>query len=284
MKILRPYLLAIAVLLVSACSAAPTVYNNINWFAQFYIDDYVTLTRDQKKRLDVKIEKWHAWHRSSELVKYKADLVSLRQNLRASPFNAEQWLMVFSKARNHLFHFRDEIALEAAEIIQQLSDSQINELLALWSERDTDEFDTFTRQGTAGEIEERQSKTEKRITQYIGKLSTRQSDMIRLYSIQTESTVIGRMAYNLKLRTAVKQLLAERSSPEFPVKFTSFIKNLQIFKSQSLLAAEQYNKNRYAELLEDLNESLDNNQKRKLLKKLDDYIEIIDDLSVSPIK
>jgi hypothetical protein len=278
MKKIKVFLLLCTALFVSACSKPSFVYNNVDWLVYFYLDDYVDLDSNQKKLLDVRIQKWHDWHRSTELNKYKTDLISFKEELQAGPINKEQWLTIFSKVKQHQLSFRNEIAPEAIEVIKQLSDKQVNQLLAKWAKSDNDEFKEYEKLSQADVLKTRQDETEELIEDYIGGLSALQENIIQRYSVAIESTIIEDIEYGQRIRAALEALLADRENPEFNTDFLSFIENLNSLKPQELLMTEQQNKARYAELLAELDASLEPKQKEALLGELDFYIETIDSL------
>ncbi|MCV4263737.1 DUF6279 family lipoprotein [Pseudomonas capsici] len=275
MKKARIYLLLLSGFLMSACSTTTTFYNNVDWLVYIYIDDYVDLDSNQKMLLDARIKKWHAWHRSTELSKYKSDLVSLKEKLQAAPLSREQWSDEFSKARQHVHRLRDEISPDAIEVVQQLSDQQIGGLLKLWSENDRKEIDAFTEQGTAVELQAHQEKVEDLIEKYTGRLSAHQKGIVQRHLTQIESTFIEDMAYSKRLRTAVAQAFSDSNKPALPIELNAIVNNLESFKSQTLLATKQRNEYRYAELLSELNSSLDKEQRKRLSGKIDAHIETL---------
>jgi len=229
--------------------------------------------------LDVRIQKWHDWHRSTELNKYKTDLISFKEELQAGPINKEQWLTIFSKVKQHQLSFRNEIAPEAIEVIKQLSDKQVNQLLAKWAKSDNDEFKEYEKLSQADVIKIRQDKTEELIEDYIGGLSALQENIIQRYSAAIESTIVENIEYGQRIRAALTALLADRKKPKFNTDFLSFIENVSSLKSQKLLMTEQQNTSIYAELLAELGTSLEPKQKEALLGELDFYIETIDSLT-----
>lgn len=51
--------------LLSACSSS-FIYNNLDWLLYWYLDDYITLTSEQRSQLDDRVETWQAWHRITQ--------------------------------------------------------------------------------------------------------------------------------------------------------------------------------------------------------------------------
>lgn len=276
-KNLRIYVLLIVTFFVSSCSVAPTIYNNVDWLVYFYLDDYVDLNRSQKVFLDARIKKWHAWHRSSELQKYKTDLISLREQLKKGPKGSEEWLAEIAKAKQHMFRLRDEINPDAITVIQQLSDDQVMELLALWRKNDGDETKAYKEQIADKTLRTRLRKTQKFLKEYVGALSPSQTDLVNNYAIQVESDFFENMDYNAKLRASIETIYSGPSAQR-QSSLSAILNNLEKLKSPELIGIRNRNEIRCAELLSELNKSLNKKQQKMLVDKLKSHIEMLDGL------
>lgn len=56
--------------LLSGCSATQFIYNRVDIVIRWYLDDYVTLSRDQRAQFDERLDDLLAWHRQEELPTY----------------------------------------------------------------------------------------------------------------------------------------------------------------------------------------------------------------------
>jgi hypothetical protein len=63
--------LVVAVLLIGACSSTTFVYNRLDFLIPWYINDYVDLDRRQSSDLDRLLQPFLAWHRTTELPRYR---------------------------------------------------------------------------------------------------------------------------------------------------------------------------------------------------------------------
>jgi len=64
------------VLLLSGCSTK-FVYKNLDWLVYWYVDDFVELSDEQERMVDVKLATWLEWHKNTEIPKYVAHLNEL---------------------------------------------------------------------------------------------------------------------------------------------------------------------------------------------------------------
>ena len=279
MNNLRAYLLMLASFFISSCSVAPTIYNNLDWIVYVYLDDYVDLNANQKAFLDARIKKWHTWHRSSELEKYKVDLIALSEQLRKGPLDSDEWQAEIAKAKQHLFRIRDEISPEAIEVVQQLTDDQVAELLVLWEKNDRDEIEVFNTKAADQELQARENKTREFLEGYVGRLSRSQSEFVRDYATEAEPEFRQDMAYNARLRQSLKTIFSDRQGAEFRVRLASLVNDPDRLKPPELVDIRKRNEVRYAELLSKLNSSLNEKQRDRLLNNLTSHIETINDLT-----
>ena len=58
------------VLTLSGCSATQFIYNRVDILVRWYLDDYVTLDREQQARFDQRLGALLEWHRREELPEY----------------------------------------------------------------------------------------------------------------------------------------------------------------------------------------------------------------------
>lgn len=58
------------VLTLSSCSATQFIYNRVDILVRWYLDDYVSLDREQQARFDSRLEALLDWHRREELPAY----------------------------------------------------------------------------------------------------------------------------------------------------------------------------------------------------------------------
>ena len=69
-----------ALLLIQVgCSSTSFFYNRLDTLINWYVDDYVTLTRDQRAEFDNQLNELLTWHRREELPRY-ADLLTQFEN------------------------------------------------------------------------------------------------------------------------------------------------------------------------------------------------------------
>jgi len=263
--------------LLSACSSS-FVYNNIDWLLYWYVDDYIDLSADQESALDERIASWQSWHRSTELERYQIQLKSLRAKLNSGILTGEQWLSEFDEAQQHLNRFRTKIAPELAGIAQKLSTEQVEGLLTSWHKKVQERQSEFEKRTE----KERLTRREKRLTEFVednvGKLSQQQNNVIKQYAPTFISISSEQTAYQTRLQDVVRDIFANPDSLEFKQQLTQVIRNPDQFKTSSYQEKLDHNVRLSAHMLAELNRTFTQKQKLKLDAKLEEWINLTEDL------
>src|SRR5690554_3242577 len=89
-SILTKALLLVTILLITGCSSTRLAYRYADWGIVWWVEDFVTLTKPQKRELNADIDELKQWHCSTELPRYQAWLHSLRSDLAAGKPSPEE--------------------------------------------------------------------------------------------------------------------------------------------------------------------------------------------------
>jgi hypothetical protein len=92
MKQSRVVPILLLVLLLGGCGGN-FIYNQLDWLIPWWMDDYVDLSRDQKKDLKARLQPLLQWHREEELRNYLILLDDIDAGLRRelSPQDLQRW-------------------------------------------------------------------------------------------------------------------------------------------------------------------------------------------------
>jgi len=267
--------------LLSACSSS-FVYNNLDWLLYWYLDDYITLTSEQKSQLDRRVETWQAWHRTVELPKYQQQINQLRSQLQTGPLDQEAWLSVFNEVQQSAKHLREKIAPELAVMAQSLSPEQVDDLLSEWQENTTKRADRRANTSPEKRLAERQKERIAEVEDNIGTLTLEQQDFLRDHIKQLSSTSEYRTAYQYRLQLIVKNLFDNRPSNttdhHFNNKLSDLIINPNQYKSAEHLAISEQNKVIYSQMMTELNRTLSDKQQQKLDTSLVELTQLMQSL------
>lgn len=159
-------------MLLTSCTVSFT-YNHLDWIIPWYVDDYVDLTRDQKKSLRQQLEPILAWHREEELVRYVEILDGIEASL-AQPLTAEEvnrWIQLIVDAAERTELRMLQLGLGFSD---ELTDAQMQEFIdALW-ERQRDFEEEFLERTDEEYVEDNGEEMAQFMKKLIGRLSPEQ--------------------------------------------------------------------------------------------------------------
>jgi hypothetical protein len=121
---LRLLVLLLALLGLGGCSTVKLAYNQADRVAAWMADDYFDLSSDQRQVFKVHFDRFHTWHRTTQLPDYATLLETAQQRARAgiTPADAE-WLADAVQARFQTMvrHTYEDMA----HLLSQLRDEQL---------------------------------------------------------------------------------------------------------------------------------------------------------------
>ena len=273
-------LLFVAVLTLSACSSR-MAYNNLDWLVHWYIDDYIDLNKPQKALFDENMAEWLAWHRSEELAKYRAHLQELKSDVEQNKLDIERLEYHFDYARTHWDRLGEKVVPELAPLARQLTDEQVTEMFVAIEKDNQDLEDDRDEDQTPEEIiEDREERFEKNIKDWIGKLTNEQKAIISEYSPQFVSNRDNWIAHRKQMQNRFRLLFASRNTdPEFEQQFIYLMSQPDELKDPVYQERGDQNRSTYMNMLAAFIPTLTTKQKSRVIDEIDDYIDLIDDLT-----
>jgi hypothetical protein len=177
MKYYRVLGLIFALSLLSACSNT-FMYNQLDWLIPWYVDDYVDLTRVQKKSLKQQLlPPLLEWHRKAELAHYLELLDKLQEDL-AGPLDEaviQVWVDEVELAGQRLEQRMLPLALGLGE---QLSDQQMEEFLHNLWEQQSEMEEEYLERDQQTYIEDNEEGLQEGLEEFLGKLTAEQEALV----------------------------------------------------------------------------------------------------------
>lgn len=259
-------------LLMSACSFS-FIYNNLDWWSNWYLDDYVTLNQEQQQIFDTTFDELHSWHRQTQLREYYLQLTALKEqvNTGISQNNINGHLV---SIKNHWFVVREKAKPQLISLIDTLSKSQrqqvIDEIENVNNERIEDR-DELTKAEWYKEIcKQRQQQFKK----WIGKLTKNQKAEVCNFVKEFSSTFTHRMDYRIKWHSGFKQALAmDINKQQYEVMFTELISNPESLKSNEYIKSSEKNSDISVKIFHYVMNNLTEKQRNRLNNEIDDLID-----------
>jgi hypothetical protein len=197
------------------CSSTKLAYRYADWGIVWWVEDYVTLTSDQKQQLNTDIERLRQWHCSAELPRYQAWLDELESDVSNNP--PDQATVEYHQQQ--LFSFFPSLLERATPVatnlLSSLSDEQVKELAENMTQSQQEMEEEFLADSPEATAEARADRTTERVERWLGELNSEQRDIVQQWSAnrgaQTEIWLQGRRNWQL----ALLEVLERRNEPTF---------------------------------------------------------------------
>jgi hypothetical protein len=272
----------LAVLIISMSASGCTVklaYNFLDWGLYWELKDYVKFNQDQRLLVKDEISQLIEWHRNAELPKYADQLEKLSIGLQ-SGMTVEQLEATYDNLRDSWRRIVIKTLPAAVVIISNLNDQQINDFFEMLIEKEGDDAKDIERGANAQTVKEREAYVSEKLVDAIGQLNEEQKALIAQWARSIESTKELSLAQAIQWRTRMQVVISERNdAQQLEKNLMVLLANPDQLRPASYRSVIEKNKRRVMQLLFDLNETLTNQQRSKLVKKLEGFIEDFRDLS-----
>jgi hypothetical protein len=262
---------------LSACSFS-FIYNNLDWWSNWYLDDYVSLNQEQQQSFDNAFNELHTWHRRTQLRAYYLQFAQLKEQVNAG-ITDDQVNAQLSSIKNHWIVVREKAKPELISLTHRLSENQrqqvINEIASVNKERIEDRDELTDEEWFKDACKERQQQFKK----WIGKLTKTQKAQVCKLLEGSSPTFTHRMDYRIKWHSDFKQVLdMDINKQQYEVMFTELISNPESLKSDEYMTISKNNSEMSVKIFHYMMNNLTNKQLNRFNNKIDDLIEDLKDL------
>ena len=261
-------LLLFAVLLSQTSCSNEFIYNRVDRIAQFYIERYVDLDRDQSQFLKVNLESIKQWHRREELQGYLEFLDTVESDLRhdISGVTVAGWVERLRLAYNDI---RDKVLPPMIEMAQTLTSDQIQELSANMEKRNRKLEKEYLSRDDSEYREHAYDEMDDRLSDWLGRLTAEQKQ--RLHTAVNGLERLDR-EWLAGRRSWQKQVIDElQRKPGWQARLTDLVKNRTEYSSERDIAANHRNEQRIYNAVADVLNMRSDRQQQKLQEKLHDW-------------
>lgn len=254
-------------------------YNFADWIIEWTVTDYVSLDKAQKKQLRLDIDKQLAWHKQTQIFRYRDWLIEFKE--QAALGLNRQWLLSWSE---QLTSFWQDVALEVnpdtIAFLQSFSDQQVQEMIANLDESQLELEEEYLDPDREKRFEERQERTEDFISRLLGKLNPQQKALIAEWNSQSGDSTALWLQNREQWTRRFEQALQNRNSAEFSDEITLLFVYQEQLWSDSYRQSVEENFQSGINLALAIEPTVTEKQRKKLNKFLDKWIGVLDQLSI----
>lgn len=261
------------VLFIAGCTTS-FIYNRLDTLASWYFESLVSLNDDQRTELRAWLERTLAWHRKSELTRYAAFVSDLSETA-AQPNPRETYDAMRIRFQELLDGLIAKTAPEASQLLLRLSPEQVDELLDNLEEKTRESTEENAEAVADNEWRPKQTKGFiKQVKRWTGSVTPEQREMIAATIAQLEPTYEDWAESQRAWREALREALAQRrpanEEDAAPPRLVELLEDPDREWTPAYSEKVARNRERYQELLMELDASLSTQQRAHLRGELNE--------------
>lgn len=277
-QVLRLILLACLALATSGCTTK-VAYNYLDWGISWKVQRLVNLDGAQKEQTKHAIQKFHAWHRKTQLPQYATYLKGLQERVNKGDISAADIHGETDEVQLLLDQSLTYVLPDATAVLSQLSQSNADELLSNIAKKREEYIEKYVNVSAKKSIENRYDKFHSNFKDWVGRASKQQQKQIRDWARSLEPFEAATATQREALEQQLAALLAERQDDEA---LEQGLKELAFYRSENLdkdlKSMIDRNQERTYELIADLLNNMSDRQRQHFNKKIDGFVEVFTDL------
>jgi hypothetical protein len=257
----------VMVLLISGCSTFSFIFERLDWFTLWRLDNMFNLSQEQEDQLKpdlVAVQHWMRTEGFPETIDKLEVLLGLWEADKPEP--AYLHLMSSMKSLNGLF--LDAMKEGVVKFSLRLTEENARQYREYSNEEQKDWFDS------ARSIASRIEHETERFEEWFGHLNDKQITLIENWASLTENEQQVRIDNHVSWREAYLQAAINRDAPLI----RAWIDDLSIFWTAEYFLLKQYNDQQRQALVFELFPTLSPKQKRHASEYVEDWIEKLRDV------
>lgn len=265
----RIFITAAAAVLLAGC-ATKLIYQRLDFFLAWRLNDYVTLNGEQQPQYKRAFGDLWRWHRTRELPLYAQDLRKMSKMLDHPQVAPEQVAARVAQFQAHWERLMDQAVTGMCGVTRTLDDEQVREILEGIDEKN-EEFREEYVEPSEKELRTRSIKrTERWIRRWTGPLNDGQEDLLRAWGEARRGIGPAWLAQRQQWRAEMAAALARRGEsptcdPMRPLLVTP------LGKVNPALAADlQHNEQLWNALIARVVETLDERQRKRARDEIEE--------------
>lgn len=264
-------LVLVMLLTITACSGTRFFYNRLDTLIDWYVDDYVTLDREQSADFQGRIDQLLDWHRREELPSYAQLLTNFERSLDPS-LDAEAVATLFAELSAAADRLEVRILDLMIDFGATLTLAQRQEfMLALEDEQDEQRERLLSRSDEAyrKNVEEQFADN---LSKFLGRLTDSQKETLALYT-RDYQRFDGVWIEDRARWTAELTDVIARDTPSWPSEVHGVLARREAARSSEYVAVYAHNSALSQAIFTEVINLRTPKQDRRLRRKIDDYRE-----------
>jgi hypothetical protein len=279
-------IICIIILLMLAVGCGPAlVYPHLDWLIPWYVDDYISLNSDQSSMLKSRLVQQLDWHCRTQLSIYADSLRALSADFENT--NPPLTYAILNSDYIRLLEIwkslMRQITPDVSEILITATDQQIDELFSNLNKKNQDLKSEYVDSPPDELLKNRRKRMIERLEYWISSPTTEQKQAVTDWNHRLQPISEEWLHNRERFQADIRRLLTQRSDVAyFREKFSEMLIYPERGRSPGYQQKIEHNTAVTLNFLVTINRLLTPDQRKKLLRRLNDLAEDFDRLSCEP--
>jgi hypothetical protein len=256
------------VALVAGCSRVQLVYSQLDWLIPYYLESFMELSEEQRPLFDKRVAAFLKWHCRTQLTEYADLLHAADTDFQAGTMTRARLEVYGSRLESFWLELMREASPAMAETLSSASDAQIDDLFAVFKERNEAWLAAFEEETD----EERRKVYRERVTEelerWFGPLGKAQQQAVIEWSERFQTAGLEGLRTRQRWQGRLRELVDRRDDQAaFYKGIDELLTNPGALRSQAIRDLYANNRRTIIELLYEIGNHLSEQQRRHLAKE-----------------
>ncbi len=262
-------LLIAGLVLLTSCSRLEMGYRNLDLLIPWSMDNYVSLTGEQKAWLKPRLTQHIAWHCETQLPRYadwlqRSAALAAQANPEAARFHAQ-----FSEFRQAVDDIVVQVTPDLTELLQGISPTQVQELEENLAKQNKEQREDYLELPLDEQIADRAERMEERVKPWFGRLHPEQKARIKMWAQQLGDYNRGWLDNNRRWQQAFVAAIKARQGEQFPSQIKRLLQERTSYWTPEYQQQFDAAQVALSDLFADLVSSADVKQRERLQERLE---------------
>lgn len=262
--------LVMGVVLLTGCTRMNLAYRNLDLLIPWSLNDYLDMNRDQQSRFRAQLREHIAWHCRTQLPGYLDLIDRLNGQVQQGTLDEKALRAHYAEAQQAIQTIAEQITPTTVQLLRDLDERQVRELNERFEKDRREREKKYVQPALAQQIRERADRMQERVEQWMGKTSAAQRSRIVEWSTalgeQNSLWLDNRTQWQRSLVDAVDK----RQQPGFDERIARLLQDRDVYWTQAYRAAFPATEQAAIDLIIDLYNSADAQQRRRIENRLQD--------------
>ncbi len=203
-------------------------YPNMGWLIPWYVDDYITLNKEQRRLLEERLIRALDWHCHTQLPAYSQTLKDLAYDLNdpRQPLSVERLHAYADQLEMLWLAIKRQIGPEVADILATASDEQLAELFENLKQRNSTFKAEYVDISLDHLEQNRRKKMIKRLNRWFSEITPVQKQAVVDWSAEIRPLAADGLDHRQRVTAELKNVLTRRGDPDFRDAFVDLLVNI----------------------------------------------------------